>query len=1171
MKKEKNEVRKTPRHVWKKRALTIALAALLLTSSGMQGFSANAAAGGESGMESGTIMDAESSQNVFGQTDENQKTTGIPKNGNTEAGNEPGGAAEGNTQGEQGNGAAAGGQGAWNGQQGEGGENNEPGENEENGGVTGENGGSGEDGAFGENGGSGESGTPGENGSSEEGGAFGENGSSDGSGSEGDGESGAQGNGENSTLGENSGSEGNGENGTPGENDGLDGNGENAAAGEEIPGEGEAAGTGENAALSGENLKEEEKSEEENMEEEDLTNGFVFVMVPMMYGRMRKAAGSGETVDFKAERKIPYEGWIANPDKPYSTNYFTVNGRTAYCVESHRLTPENNSAAVAEAYNNNKLLQKVLYYGHDCPEDIHFFDKYVKNDGNKANDNKYILTHIAASRAYLLTEAESPWFYNTMPFEGCSEEAKEAVLAFIKEIEDDAKYPAPGDEFPTLNPLENGVVKVDPVSGVQTSGIFSLEGDRNIYIDIDLGEDIQCYIKKANDGDVEQTRICGGEDFYFTAGKDVTGTREAGKVTYHNESIWRTLIISNTDKQDIGYAEFYEEEESELTLKVRWTKVVQLKLLKRDAADSQKTLSGAKFGVYESEADEDPIITLVTNEDGEASCYLDSVLEKVYVRELEAPENYVCNSVLREVSLKNDEECIITYTMTNKQNLKVSKRAIGETEELPGAEMELFQVAGGNEKLVEKWTSGKEAKTVSNLEPGTYKLIETEAPDGYRLSEAITFVLNEDGTVTQDGKVCSDYTVVMRDAKQKISFAKLSEESTDENPVYLKDAVLEVHRKLADGTMEDEVAQTIDGTLLQWTTTEDPKEFEGIKKGTYYLVETKAPHGYVKADPVEFEVTGAADEENPIAVKMIDCKTRVSIVKMFESADGKTYEISEKNPVKFEIYKAGEDTAKVKTIILTNKDPYVIEGLPVGSYILREISAPPGFTLAKDVPFEIKEGMDGEVAITTEVKVTNCATEFKVSKVDIANVKKLLPGAELEILNADTKELAVTAYGVALSWTSGSEPWTVKGLAAGKYILHEKKAPKGYDRAGDIAFEIHADGTITSKALDESGVLLMKDKKHEDETEETEETEETTGTEETGESEEESEKESETSERWEESEAGITGTDSIDQNGGHIGVQAGDDAPIAENALLFAGAAALIAVLFTIRGKRKKS
>ena len=171
--------------------------------------------------------------------------------------------------------------------------------------------------------------------------------------------------------------------------------------------------------------------------------------------------------------------------------------------------------------------------------------------------------------------------------------------------------------------------------------------------------------------------------------------------------------------------------------------------------------------------------------------------------------------------------------------------AVGQ-KELPGATLKLVLGDNRNNVAVEEWISGSKPHVVKVV-PGTYTLVEVEAPAGYDLAPDITFTVNEDGTVTGP--------TVMEDPLHPydVPFSKI-DESTEK---VLVGAKLEVRN--SSGTVVD-----------SWTSGEHDHTVS-LTAGTYTLHETEAPDGYDIADPITFTVAmdGKITCDNKTVTKIV--------------------------------------------------------------------------------------------------------------------------------------------------------------------------------------------------------------------------------------------------------------------------------------------------------------
>lgn len=210
--------------------------------------------------------------------------------------------------------------------------------------------------------------------------------------------------------------------------------------------------------------------------------------------------------------------------------------------------------------------------------------------------------------------------------------------------------------------------------------------------------------------------------------------------------------------------------------------------------------------------------------------------------------------------------------------------------------------------------------------------------------------------------------------------------------------------------------------------------------GTYTFEETKAPKGFVKTEGI-------------ISTQVIDSDHQGQAINVLKDV------IDEEKVITVEVDKVSEETNRVKakisgaTMQLKKADGTVVEtwttekdktkvfkGLEAGKYILHEKKAPDGYVTAKDIEFQVFA-----VSEVQKVEMVDEITKTEFTKTD-AKTGKLLKGATMQILDEKGK--------VVKEWVSEDKPAKFEKLPVGKYILHEAKAPKGYELAKDIEFEV---------------------------------------------------------------------------------------------------------------------
>ena len=251
-----------------------------------------------------------------------------------------------------------------------------------------------------------------------------------------------------------------------------------------------------------------------------------------------------------------------------------------------------------------------------------------------------------------------------------------------------------------------------------------------------------------------------------------------------------------------------------------------------------------------------------------------------------------------------------------------------------------------------------------------------------------------------------------------------------------------------------------------------------LPAGTYYVKEIAAPKGY-NLDTNVYTVTVSSAETATLRVKDEPKFDPLSFRLQKKAADTLDKELSlEGAEYTVKYYKEKtEDTSGLTPfrtwVFRTDKNGYISlkdkwkiggdelfkdeDGIPVGlygTYTFEETKAPAGYVKTDGIISTqiidsdhhgqainvLKDVVDEEKVITVEVD--------KVSE-DTTGVKTKIGGATMQLKKADGT--------VVETWTTKKDKSKVfKGLEAGKYILHEKKAPAGYVTAKDIEFEVFA-------------------------------------------------------------------------------------------------------------------
>lgn len=473
--------------------------------------------------------------------------------------------------------------------------------------------------------------------------------------------------------------------------------------------------------------------------------------------------------------------------------------------------------------------------------------------------------------------------------------------------------------------------------------------------------------------------------------------------------------------------------------------------VKKVSADGGEPLNGAAFQVLDE--DENPIKdkTITTWNGGSDTVTLP--LGRYYLKETVAPEGYELNEKLIPFEVTTNGRNTVTVKNTPKTGSLTIQKADKDGKPLLGAEFKIYAAkdkARENPITLITDSSGKDVKT--GIPYGSYVAIESRAPEGYeRDNTEHTFDIPQKA---EDGTVSADISISVKNTKSRYALSIEKRDINDEN------------KKLANtkfavrgGGFYAEVETDADGTV----TVEVPAA------GEYSITEIAPPVGYT-LDPATYKVNVSGHTEAGKEVEFIaeNYQTKVKLNKVDEKenrlegaefsifdAEGKQVTFTNKDRV-YTYFEDGDVTA----ITAGNVE---IVGLPVGSYILRENTAPKNYIPMEDMSFHVRADMyDKALELTAE----NLPHEKGVAVLKESPDGTRLKGAVFTLYKDDSviKEVTTDNAGVAL----------FTGLNPGSYYIKETAAPEGYKPLDNrVEFTIDEKGNLKGDGFSGDGLYML--------------------------------------------------------------------------------------------------
>lgn len=496
----------------------------------------------------------------------------------------------------------------------------------------------------------------------------------------------------------------------------------------------------------------------------------------------------------------------------------------------------------------------------------------------------------------------------------------------------------------------------------------------------------------------------------------------------------------------------------------------RVKLSKVD--EKERPLEGAEFSIFDADGKQ---VTFTNKDgvyaysgDGDVTAITAGYAEIVglpvgsyILRENKAPKKYIPMEDMSfhvRADLYDKALELTVENLPHEKGIAVLKESPDGTR-LKGAVFTLYKA---DNTEVEKVTTNKAGVALfTGLNPGSYYIKETAAPEGYKpLDKRFDFIIDANGDLRGDGFSGEGlYTLTVKNSPLEYGF-KVKKVSTNDEKLVLPGAEF----RILGGGLDRTYTTGADGLTEQIT----------LPIGEYTLTEMKAPEGYVingagrhisvKADGIYLD-GGKLDERATITIRNAPVNFKLRLVKV----DADTNQ-----PLANVAFILKGKYGGTHSLITGSDGITDIISLAPGKYTLSEVAAAEGYAIPLNGwGFTVTEGTVQQVTNTSEVtewsfkrglltltlKNSRIYGGLTIEKTD-GKDGSALAGAEFTVAGSDDTPLtfiknngryeAATGEGASSTIaTDANGKAYITGLKFGNYTVTETKAPEGYVLKGD--------------------------------------------------------------------------------------------------------------------------